>query len=145
MCRLHFRASRPRHPHHARMGNMPTTPDDILAAIDDVIAWHGSSDAMVWTADPPRPLTLPAFPRPQMDPDAMRRAGEMMAAQMQAFVEAFVEATRPVAEQMIRDAAAAGRAFAALAATPQMRDLSEARRASRRAMKSEYARRRRRR
>lgn len=116
-------------------------PDDTLAAIDDVIAWHGSSDAMVWTADPPRPLTLPAFPRPQVDPDAMRRAGEMMAAQMQAFVAA----TRPVAEQMIRDAAAAGRAFAALAATPQMHALSEARRASRRAMKSEYARRRRRR
>lgn len=113
-------------------------PDDTLAAIDDVIAWHGSRDAMVWTAEPPTP---PAFPRPQMDPDAVRRAGETMMAQMQAFVEAM----RPVAEQMIRDAAAAGRAFAALAATPQMRDLSEARRASRRAMKSEYARRRRRR
>lgn len=117
-------------------------PDNTLAAIDDVLTdWHGSSDAMVWTADPPKPLTLPAFPRPQMDPDAMRRAGEMMAAQMQAFVEAFVEATRPVAEQMIRDAAAAGRAFAALAATPQMRDLLEARRLARRAMKSEYRRR----
>ena len=118
-----------------------TTPDETLTAIDDVIAWRGSTDAMVWTADPPKPPTLPAFQRLQVDPDAMRRAGEMMAAQMQAFAEAFVEAMRPVAEQMIRDAAAAGRAFAALAATPQMRDLLEARRLARRAMKGEYHRR----
>lgn len=71
----------------------------------------------------------------------MRRAGETMAAQIQAFAEAM----RPVAEQMIRDVGAASRAFAALAATPQMRALSEARRLARREMKSEYARRRRRR
>ncbi|MGW4422558.1 hypothetical protein [Streptosporangium sp. NPDC004631] len=32
-------------------------PDDTLAAIDDVIAWHGSPDAMVWTVAPPN-LTL---------------------------------------------------------------------------------------
>lgn len=112
-------------------------PDDTLAAIDDVIAWHGSRDAMAWTADPPTPPTPPAFPRPQMDPDAMRRAGEAMMAQMQAFAEAM----RPVAEQMIRDVGAASRAFATLAATPQMRDLLEARRLARRAMKGEYHRR----
>jgi hypothetical protein len=31
------------------------TPDETLAAIDDVIEWHGSADAMVWTAEAPAP------------------------------------------------------------------------------------------
>lgn len=27
---------------------------DILDQIDDVITWHGSDDAMRWTAEPPK-------------------------------------------------------------------------------------------
>ncbi len=37
-------------------------PDDTLAAIDDVITWHGSADAMEWTADEPKqPDLLPGL------------------------------------------------------------------------------------
>jgi len=36
---------------------MPT-PDETLAAIDDVIEWHGSADAMVWTAEAPAPRVI---------------------------------------------------------------------------------------
>jgi len=34
------------------------TPDETLAAIDDVIDWHGSADAMVWTAEAPAPRVI---------------------------------------------------------------------------------------
>ncbi|MDH2427020.1 hypothetical protein [Sphaerisporangium sp. TRM90804] len=43
-------------------------PEDTLAAIDDVIAdWHGSEDAMVWTATPPK-RPDPATPGPARRP-----------------------------------------------------------------------------
>ncbi|MFD9950967.1 hypothetical protein ACFWYW_59360 [Nonomuraea sp. NPDC059023] len=35
-----------------------SNPDGVLAEIDDVIEWHGSPDAMRWTADPPVVITV---------------------------------------------------------------------------------------
>lgn len=105
---------------------------DILDQIDDVITWHGSDDAMRWTAEPPK---QPALPIP--DEEAMRRFGERLAGQVQAFLDAF----RPAAEQMMRSVGEALRAFAAVA--PHMQQVEEARRAERRAMRQAYDRRRR--
>lgn len=104
---------------------------DILDQIDDVIHWDGrSEDAMLWTAEPPKPL---------IDPEAARQAFARLGEQMQAFAEAF----RPVAEQLGRNLAAMTEAFAAIVNTPQMRELAHEQRCARSAMKSEYARRRR--
>ncbi|GAA2990586.1 hypothetical protein GCM10017559_08280 [Streptosporangium longisporum] len=85
---------------------MPT-PDDTLAAIDDVITWDGKSDdAAVWTADERQPDLLPGLAsivdaaRPT--PEAARAFAERITAGMQAFTEAL----RPVAEQVARTAQA---------------------------------------
>lgn len=108
---------------------------DILDRIDDVIHWDGhSEDAMLWTADPP---TL----APPIDPEAARQLLVNLGAQVQAFVDAF----RPVAEQVIRTVGEITRAFAGIINTPEMRQLAEAQQLRRRAMKTEYARRNRRR
>lgn len=133
---------------------------DILDQIDDVIHWDGRSpDAMKWTAEPPkrrysglkpiqeryeaaeRMFASPDWARfaaaLQPDRNAMREAGEQLTRQ----VQAFVDATRPVFEQMMQGVAEAVRAVAGLA--PLLQQVEEAGRAERRAMKSEYARRRR--
>ena len=111
----------------------------ILDQIDDVITWHGSTDAMRWTAEPPKPLLSPAML--EIDPEAAQQAFARIGEQVRAMVEAF----RPVAEQVMRDVAAMAKAFAAIVNTPELQELVHARRRARSAMKSEYARRSRRR
>lgn len=111
---------------------------DILDQIDDVIAWHGSRDAMVWTADAPKP---PIPPTAGIDPEVARQFAESMGRQAQAFVDAF----RPVAEQMMRTVGEICQAFAGIINTPEMQELVQEQRRARSAMKSEYARRSRRR
>lgn len=68
-------------------------PDETLAAIDNVITWHGSRDAMVWTAEPPEPPKPPA-PVVLADPEAMRRAFAEMGAALNAFTEQMRSARR---------------------------------------------------
>ncbi|MEV4179925.1 hypothetical protein AB0J28_00580 [Streptosporangium canum] len=104
-----------------------TTPDDTLAAIDDVITWHGDSDdAMVWTADRPKRPDLSGLAaivdaaRPS--PEAARALTERLATQMQAFNEA----VRPVAEQMVHTARAVSEALALIINSPEGRALIEA-------------------
>ncbi|MFB4275761.1 hypothetical protein ACBJ59_10750 [Nonomuraea sp. MTCD27] len=109
---------------------------DILERIDDVIAWDGcTEDAMVWTAESSKRPVL------QIDPEAAQRAFADLGRQVQAFVDAFT----PFAEQMLRDVGAVVQAFATIANSSQMRELAEAQQIRRRAMKTEYARRSRRR
>jgi hypothetical protein len=94
---------------------------DILDQIDDVIVWDGhSADAMVWTAEPPKQFTLPTLPR--LDPESAQRFMEHMTRQTQAFMEAL----RPVAEQMRCNTAAIAQAFTQLANDPGMRAAVEA-------------------
>ncbi|MET8334384.1 DUF6372 family protein [Streptosporangium canum] len=103
-----------------------TTPDDTLAAIDDVITWHGSRDAMVWTADEPKQpdfsgvAAILASARP--DPEAVRAFGERLATQMRAFNEAF----RPVAEQAVRNARAVLDTLSPIINSPEGRAFIEA-------------------
>ncbi|WP_188188024.1 hypothetical protein [Nonomuraea sp. SYSU D8015] len=111
---------------------------DILDQIDDVIHWDGhSEDAMEWTSEPPNALQLPAPPR--IDSEATQQALEQFGRQMQAIVDVF----RPVAEQMARNFVEIGRVFAVIGNALEMSEPSEEERLRRRAMKSEYARRRR--
>lgn len=84
---------------------------DILDQIDDVITWHGSRDAMVWTADPPKQFNLPLV---RVDPEDARRFMESTGRQMQAFTDAF----RPVAQQMADN-------IRALTASPAWQALAE--------------------
>lgn len=102
---------------------------DILDQIDDVITWHGSDDAMRWSAEPPK-LPMP-------DPEVMRQLGERLTRQVQAFVDAMT----PAVEQVMRNVGEAVKAFAALA--PHLQQVEEAGRLERRAMKQAYNRRRR--
>lgn len=112
------------------------TSRDILDQIDDVIHWDGHSpDAMTWTAEPPK---LPALDL-SIDAEAARQAFARLGEQLQSLVEAF----RPAAEQVMRSAVMIYEAFDEIARMPGMRELSEAQQHRRRAMKSEYARRRR--
>ncbi|GAA3251531.1 hypothetical protein GCM10020216_085100 [Nonomuraea helvata] len=60
-------------------------------------------------------------------------------------LRALVDAMRPIAEQVLRDVASVCEVFAALVNTPEMRELEVARQRARSMMKSNYARRRRRR
>ena len=113
---------------------------DILDQIDDVITWHGSRDAMVWTADKPKqsvasPELARVLNQLRPDPEATRRAHAQFAAQFSAVVEAF----RPIVESVLHMA----RAFASIVNSPGMRDLTQEQRRARSAMKSEYNRRRR--
>lgn len=108
---------------------------DLLDRIDDVITWHGSRDAMEWTAEPPK---FPSMPAP-VDPEAARQLVVRLGAQVQAFVDAF----QPVAEQVARAVNAFSAAFAEIVNSPGMRELGDAHRQAQRAMKTEYARRRR--
>lgn len=145
------------------------TDRDIVAEIDDVITWHGSRDAMVWTAEPPkrrysrlapvqdyleageRLLDSPNFEQVvnavrtgqpiAVDAERAQQAFARLGEQMQAFAEAF----RPLAEGIARNFAAMTRAFNEIVNTPQMRELAHEQRRARSAVKSEYARRRRRR
>ena len=131
---------------------------DILDQIDDVITWHGSRDAMVWRAEQPkrysglkpiqeyceaaeRMFVSPEWEQfaaaLQPDPEATRQAGERLARQ----VQAFVDSTRPVFEQMMRNVGEAVRAFAALA--PHLEQVADAGRAERSTMRQAYDRRRR--
>lgn len=87
--------------------------------IDDVITWHGSRDAMTWTAKPP---SVPSLRLPEVDPEATRQALGRFAGQFNSLVDAF----RPFAEQVARNASAIAEAFSALAADPQVRALMEA-------------------
>ncbi|MGP3914333.1 hypothetical protein [Nonomuraea sp. 10N515B] len=126
---------------------------DILDQIDDVIHWDGySEDAMVWTAEPPKHhehlVNSPAYEQVVtalqplvIDPERAQQAFARLGEQMQAFAEAF----RPVAEQLARSFAAVTKAFNEIVSTPAMRELAQEQRRARSAMKSEYARRRRRR
>lgn len=92
-------------------------PDDTLAAIDDVIIWHGSGDAMVWTAEDKRPrLVLPTMPT--VDPEAFAP----LARQVQAYIDAITPAVRQMAEDMQH----AMGAFAEFANSPAGRELIEA-------------------
>ncbi|RVX41145.1 hypothetical protein EDD27_3615 [Nonomuraea polychroma] len=110
---------------------------DILDRIDDVITWHGSRDAMVWTAEPPKPPTLAL----NIDGEAAQAAFARLGEHMQVVVEAF----RSAAEQMTRGATVIYEAFDELMRMPGMQDLAEAQRLQRRAMKSQYHQRRRKR
>ncbi|MEV7013320.1 hypothetical protein [Streptosporangium sp. NPDC051022] len=118
-----------------------SNPDGVLAAINACLDdYTVSEDAMRWTVEEPaepKALPLANLWMPQADPEAVRRAGEVMVAQFQAFMEAM----RPVAEQMIRDATVAYEAIAKIIRTPEMRELLAARQLARRAMKTEYRRR----
>lgn len=105
------------------------TDRDILDQIDDVITWHGSRDAMTWTATPP---TMPV-----PDPETMRLLGERLTRQVQAFADAM----RPAVEQMVQGLGEAVKAFSALA--PHLHQVEEAGRLERRAMRRAYDRRRR--
>lgn len=82
---------------------MPT-PDDTLAAIDDVITWDGDSDdAAVWTAHERKQPDLAAIVHAlQADPEVAHAFAERITAGMRAFTEAL----RPVAEQVTRTAQA---------------------------------------
>lgn len=107
---------------------------DILDQIDDVITWHGSADAMVWTAEPPKLLSTEDL---APDPELTRQFAENLGRQVQAFVDAF----RPAAEQMMRNVGAVVQAFSRLGTMPEIREFTEDQRRRRRAMKAEYARR----
>jgi hypothetical protein len=107
---------------------------DILDQIDDVITWHGSPDSMTWTVEPPKFPGLSAV-------DAER--AQQAAAIFGSHVRTLVEAMQPAFERMMRDLGSALQTLTGIA--PQMEELAEANRQVRRAMKSEYARRRRRR
>jgi hypothetical protein len=124
---------------------------DILGQIDDIITWHGSRDAMTWTADKPTStlgdgvgwVVDETYSLPSIDPEVARRFLEQMTGQAVDFMEAF----RPIAERIVSDVGAACQTFAAIMSMPGMRDLAgslvEGRRLERRAMKSSYDRRRR--
>lgn len=107
---------------------MTRDPDETLDAIDDVIAWHGSRDAMVWTAaEPAKPLDLPRLPRVRVDPEAAHRLFEGLSVAMRTFSEAM----RPIAESMARGLAEWARSPAmqqmiAFANSPEGRALIEA-------------------
>ena len=112
------------------------TDRDILDQIDNVITWDGRSpDAMRWTAQPP---TLPEL-HLNIDATAAQQAFARLGEQVQAFVDAF----RPVAEQVMRNVAAMAKTFGEI--MPQIRELEQEQRRARSAMKSEYNRRGRRR
>lgn len=109
---------------------------EILDQIDDVISWHGSQDSMTWSAEPPKP---PAMVVPQIDIERAQQAALVFGEQLRVFVNAVT----PAFEQAMRTVGEALQAFARIA--PQMQELAESDRQARSAMKSEYARRRRRR
>src|SRR4051812_32303443 len=70
-------------------------PERTLAAIDDVIAWYGSADAMVWTAEPPaNPGPAHAMGNPAA-PGTERPVGEMLIRGVSAW------ARSPAVQQMI--------------------------------------------
>lgn len=103
---------------------------DILDKIDDVITWHGSRDAMVWTVEPPK------WPSLHVDPEAAQRLLDHLAQ--------VVEQVRPALQQAVRAFGEIGRALSA--AVPHLvtmqTDIDAARRSTRRRMKIEYDRRR---
>ncbi|MDX3100467.1 hypothetical protein [Nonomuraea angiospora] len=93
------------------------------------------SDGTPQAGPPPTPLAPPAL---MIDTEAVQQVFTILGEQLQALTDAM----RPFVQQMMRDLAAVGRAFAALAATPGMQELADARRRARSRMKSNYARRR---
>ncbi|MEW9527582.1 hypothetical protein [Microbispora sp. NPDC049125] len=78
-------------------------PERTLAAIDDVIAWYGSADAMVWTAEPPAAPVPTPVPTPvpahvagnSAAPSSDRPVGEMLIRGVSAW------ARSPAVQQMI--------------------------------------------
>ncbi|MEV0306516.1 hypothetical protein [Nonomuraea fuscirosea] len=89
-------------------------------------------------AGPPKPLVPPV---PMIDSEAAQQALTVLCEQLRALMDAL----QPIVQQMMRDFAAIGRAFAVLAAVPGIQELVDVRRLARSRMKSNYARRRRRR
>ncbi|MGV9779869.1 hypothetical protein, partial [Streptosporangium sp. NPDC003464] len=79
---------------------MSRTPDDTLAAIDDVITWHGSPDAMVWTAEPPKQPDFSgiaaALAPMRPSPEEARALVDRLAEQMGRNARAVSEALSPI-------------------------------------------------
>ncbi|MFC3986478.1 hypothetical protein [Streptosporangium jomthongense] len=112
---------------------MPS-PDDTLAAIDDVITWYGSEDSMTWTArEPKRPdlsglAAIVEAARP--DHEALQQFGARVVEQFEALRTAF----QRMGEQMLRNV---GDAYQ-LVRRARLQELAEAGRATRRTMKATY-------
>lgn len=110
--------------------------DDLLDRIDDIITWHGSRDAMEWTAEPPSPTF-----RLAVDTEAAQQAFARLGEQ----VQSIVDACRTVSEQVLRQFSEITQVFTAIVNTPPMRELVQEQQRTRSAMKREYTRRSRRR
>ncbi|MEU9887946.1 hypothetical protein [Sphaerisporangium sp. NPDC051011] len=106
---------------------MTRDPDETLAAIDDVIAWYGSDDAMEWTAEEPKRRYSRLAPI-QDYAEAVERFSESLG--LRRFVEQVNGMTAaglvalPPPPQVRVDPEAARRAFEGVAAA--MRETSEA-------------------
>ncbi|MFI6296724.1 hypothetical protein ACIBEJ_34400 [Nonomuraea sp. NPDC050790] len=109
---------------------------DILDEIDDVITWHGSRDSMIWTAEPPKSFALAI---PQIEAEQAQQAARTLGEQLQIFVREMT----PAFEQAMRNLGETMQTVARIA--PLMQELADVDRRARSAIKSEYARRRRRR
>lgn len=73
--------------------------DRVVELIDDVIEWHGSGDAMCWTAEPPKDLA----PWTQLTEDELaerRRQIDEGFRQLRELFHGWLEAVKPAFEEM---------------------------------------------